>query len=426
MKICKMDSNISLKDGFPVDAQIPSNSNPSDEDEQEIPNISECHPIEESVNDPIPLEIVIKEEVPDQQESINVWHSLDIKEDDMSSISEKQDIGEHDIQKPSTKSKQEKSLQTKQCLFCSQDASDKQQEVDWNNSDSFREMVNFVLATSLKQPKLVSCNSCIQMFEMFYNFKKSCLMTLKRSTELIDRRSRKRKNSQPETTSANLNEISQHLTKTIIASSESKQLNETENCLKEPCENSESEPDTSTSTVRRKRSAKTATTFYCELCPETFRSAVKLEYHVNVHKGVKEFKCRVGCERTYYGQADRTRHEWACKKPVAKLMCDICGVILSGYGSYWMHMERHKGNEYQCEKCHMKFKLKKQLIRHALAHSDERKYECQVCHKKFKSSYANRVHQRIHTNEKPYQCKLCGERFTYHGVLKAHMERGHV
>lgn len=162
----------------------------------------------------------------------------------------------------------------------------------------------------------------------------------------------------------------------------------------------------------------------CSVCSASFKGVVQLNYHMNKHKGIKPFKCRKSCEKTFYSAMTRINHEKSCGS-VGRI-CQVCGAVLKSEGTLKNHMAYIHGHaSLPCTICSQLFKSQKALRRHVLVHSGERKHPCEVCGKAFKTNYAARVHMRIHTQEKPFQCEQCPEAFAVKCLLKAHVTRIH-
>lgn len=162
----------------------------------------------------------------------------------------------------------------------------------------------------------------------------------------------------------------------------------------------------------------------CSVCSVSFKGVVQLNYHMNKHKGVKPFKCRKQCEKTFYSAMTRINHEKSCGS--TGRVCQICGAVLKSEGTLKNHMAYIHGHaSLPCTICSQLFKSQKALRRHVLVHTGERKHPCKVCGKAFKTNYAARVHMRIHTQEKPFPCEQCPEAFAVKCLLKAHVARFH-
>ncbi|XP_034480733.1 zinc finger protein 260-like [Drosophila innubila] len=74
-------------------------------------------------------------------------------------------------------------------------------------------------------------------------------------------------------------------------------------------------------------------------------------------------------------------------------------------------MKTNGTKSHICHHCNSRFSWKSQLIRHSLAHTDERPFECPHCPLRFKTNKVLKAHIRIHTGECPYKCHLCSAKF---------------
>ncbi|XP_062540637.1 zinc finger protein 90-like [Armigeres subalbatus] len=163
----------------------------------------------------------------------------------------------------------------------------------------------------------------------------------------------------------------------------------------------------------------------CPLCTASFMDNYALKFHLNKHKGVRPFKCRKFCDKTYTSNFARIKHERRyCVKEGR--ICPICGASLKNDSTLNSHMQSLHGEaKYECKICDRKFRSQRAFYDHRRVHSDERKYACTVCDKAFKSPFALTTHKRIHTNENPFACHLCEQAFNYKVLLKTHIERYH-
>lgn len=165
--------------------------------------------------------------------------------------------------------------------------------------------------------------------------------------------------------------------------------------------------------------------FCCTICTASFLDNSGLTFHLNKHKGVRPFKCRKFCDRTYASNFTRIKHERRYCEQDGRI-CSICGASLKNEASLEGHLQSVHGEaKYSCDICGRKFRSVKICQDHKRVHSDERKYLCTVCNKGFKSPFALKTHKRIHTQERPYGCHLCEQAFNYKVLLKTHIERYH-
>lgn len=337
-----------------------------------------------------------------------------------------------------------------------------------------RKRIAFVLGVRKWGPThqhLDCCKDCKKMFDLFYDFKRSCLAALARplfllsctkkevSTEVIDLRPKnvrmkKRKQPKPESPPA----LPPSSNDNSDVEVDDEQVNPdppddvdgtmTDQSTTEEIAPNESEENTNQPKKRRKycyrckefyetealylehkptctKPARDPPPLECSLCARRFTRPDKLMYHMNKHNGVRTVPCRrEGCTKMFFDTNNRHNHEQHCGQDV-QVICSICGAIFRSKGALRAHMPSHGEPTVVCEVCNKAFHTRAKLKKHMSVHSEERRFQCKVCGKRFKSHEANRVHQRIHTQEKPYICHICGMAFTYNCLLKTHLERGH-
>nr|XP_029730977.1 zinc finger protein 2-like isoform X1 [Aedes albopictus] len=348
-----------------------------------------------------------------------------------------------------------------------------------------RNRIGFVLGVrkwGASHGQLDCCKGCKKMFDLFYEFKRSCLMALARplflmscgvdkapSSEVVDLRPRKpvkRRKKQPPSdvksdddearNDPELEESRQESPPAIPPTSSDDDSDiEVVDSVGEASETSLNVPTGNQPVPKIKPTRKThkycyrcrkffeseavflehkpsciklgkdPPTVQCSKCPQRFTRADNLTYHMNKHEGIRSVPCRrEGCTKKFFNPNMRRNHEMHCGQNVQEI-CSACGSMFRSKGALRIHMTLHDDPSFVCEVCNKAFHTKQKLKKHSAVHSDERRYQCKVCGKGFKSREANRVHQRIHTQEKPYVCHICGMAFTYNCLLKTHLERGH-
>uniref|UniRef100_A0A1Q3F3M2 C2H2-type domain-containing protein n=1 Tax=Culex tarsalis TaxID=7177 RepID=A0A1Q3F3M2_CULTA len=163
----------------------------------------------------------------------------------------------------------------------------------------------------------------------------------------------------------------------------------------------------------------------CPICGVNFKQKAKLNFHMNRHRGIKPYSCRVKCDASFYSYFVRCNHERRCGAD--PLVCTTCGVLKKTPNELEEHMTSHAAEAtIPCETCGKLFRSMRAQRKHQRVHSSERNYPCDVCGKRLKSSTALRVHRRIHTQEKPYSCTICGQGFTYKCLIKPHVAKCHL
>ncbi|KAH7713195.1 Protein ZTF-16 a [Aphelenchoides avenae] len=91
--------------------------------------------------------------------------------------------------------------------------------------------------------------------------------------------------------------------------------------------------------------------------------------------------------------------------------------------------ERHQGQMYQCDICHMQFSQKANMHRHRMRHSGVKPYQCRYCFKKFFRKDQMQEHSMTHIKTgNEFDCPLakCDGRFSQHSLLKAHLDEDHT
>ncbi|XP_018496699.1 zinc finger protein OZF [Galendromus occidentalis] len=159
--------------------------------------------------------------------------------------------------------------------------------------------------------------------------------------------------------------------------------------------------------------------YYCDQCDKMFAKKTNYKHHLKLHSGVKPYACDV-CHKKFatkqYLQIHHRSH--STDKP---FVCDICGRGFQFNHVLVDHVRTHTGETpYVCEVCGMSFKVKRTLKRHMKTHLDERPHTCDVCNRGFKVRATLREHMKTHSNEKPYQCHLCGLAYKRNVELRKH------
>lgn len=133
----------------------------------------------------------------------------------------------------------------------------------------------------------------------------------------------------------------------------------------------------------------------CHICSKSFTKASGLREHLQIHQGIKNFKCQ------YCGNRFRTRKNWK------------------------IHETLHEnGQAFTCAICLKSFTHPSNLKRHEQQlHAGTKAYSCNLCGKRFSRQNHLHVHLRAHTGEKPYQCPKCGGCFSTSSGLSKHRRK---
>lgn len=81
---------------------------------------------------------------------------------------------------------------------------------------------------------------------------------------------------------------------------------------------------------------------------------------------------------------------------------------------------------YACKMCPKTYKLKRELNRHLVSHTDKKRYQCELCDSRFQypyllSKHIKHVHQRVKYEKKyNFKCELCPREFYSRQGLENH------
>nr|XP_029730911.1 uncharacterized protein LOC109397095 [Aedes albopictus] len=281
-----------------------------------------------------------------------------------------------------------------------------------------RNRIGFVLGVrkwGASHGQLDCCKGCKKMFDLFYEFKRSCLMALARplflmscgvdkapSSEVVDLRPKKpvkrRKKQPPSDVKSNddearndpeLEELRQESPPAIpSASSDDDSDVEVVDSVGEASETSLNVPTGNQPVPKIKPTRKThkycyrcrkffeseavflehkptciklgkdPPTVQCSKCPQRFTRADNLTYHMNKHEGIRSVPCRrEGCTKKFFNPNMRRNHEMHCGQNVQEI-CSACGSMFRSKGALRIHMTLHDDPSFVCEVCNKAFHTK--------------------------------------------------------------------
>ncbi|XP_021494053.1 zinc finger protein 335 isoform X1 [Meriones unguiculatus] len=145
--------------------------------------------------------------------------------------------------------------------------------------------------------------------------------------------------------------------------------------------------------------------YLCRICGSRFLSHEDLRFHVNSHEAgdPQLFKCL---------QCNYRSRRWSSLKE---------------------HMFNHVGSKpYKCDECSYTSVYRKDVIRHAAVHSQDRKkrpdptpklssFPCPVCGRVYPMQKRLTQHMKTHSTEKPHMCDKCGKSFKKRYTFKMHL-----
>uniref|UniRef100_A0A672ZGK7 C2H2-type domain-containing protein n=1 Tax=Sphaeramia orbicularis TaxID=375764 RepID=A0A672ZGK7_9TELE len=161
--------------------------------------------------------------------------------------------------------------------------------------------------------------------------------------------------------------------------------------------------------------------FICSLCGSTFTSKSTLRSHMMLHTGEKPFKCSL-CHKCFRRRSEVKRHMriHTGERPFS---CSECSKRFSQKIDWECHMMHHTGEKpFSCSECNKRFTRKAALQRHMMLHTGEKPFSCSECSKRFTQKTGLDYHMSFHTGEKPFHCLVCHKRFRTKYRLQSHMK----
>ncbi|XP_023226573.1 zinc finger protein 850-like [Centruroides sculpturatus] len=195
--------------------------------------------------------------------------------------------------------------------------------------------------------------------------------------------------------------------------------------------------------------------FKCDICSGTYRYAFSLKRHfLRNHINYKYLSkadisnCNINVslisdnnKRLNNSQQDNSAEGSLIQEPGDALVensqitfpslysCYLCCEYFHNKIDLKNHIENHsvvvKQKEFKCDKCDIKFTLKKNLLRHVAAHNSEKSFICKYCGKQFLTLASQKKHERIHEGKKSYRCIYCTLIFSCNNDLIEHIQNHH-
>ncbi|ESN94199.1 hypothetical protein HELRODRAFT_68975, partial [Helobdella robusta] len=175
----------------------------------------------------------------------------------------------------------------------------------------------------------------------------------------------------------------------------------------------------------RKRCQYTNKIYTCSTCGKVYNHRSSYYRHKASHKG-SQFECEV-CGLKFTRADSKKRHldRKRCQYTDKIYACSTCGKVYSHRSSYYRHKASHKKRQFECEVCGMKFtradSKKRHLDRNRCQYTNKI-YACGTCGKVYnhRSSY---YRQNASHKGNQFECGVCGMKFTRADIKKRHLER---
>ncbi|XP_071179916.1 zinc finger protein 665-like [Mytilus edulis] len=160
-------------------------------------------------------------------------------------------------------------------------------------------------------------------------------------------------------------------------------------------------------------------TFTCNLCLKTLRTKAGLESHMQIHSG--HFQCST-CSKTFVSQHRLTRHETLHDK--GNFNCEVCAHVCTTKRYLIQHMRKeHDDQREVCYECGIFFESLTDKNQHMLTHKTGHcsNFICPKCGKTFELLRYLKNHNKQSHKGNEEICKVCSTFFDTKDDLRKHM-----
>lgn len=163
--------------------------------------------------------------------------------------------------------------------------------------------------------------------------------------------------------------------------------------------------------------------FCCDLCGSKFKTRQEIKVHVLRHKGLWQYST----VQRLYPMKTRVKKERVIKIPdeLKPYRCEYegCQRRFKVHSQLIDHVNVHLGiKPFKCDYCSETFRAKNALTTHQKIHTDPYKHWCHVCQRTFATKNALQDHNDSHHDLLPYCCSYCQQTFRFKKQLIAHIE----
>ena len=138
----------------------------------------------------------------------------------------------------------------------------------------------------------------------------------------------------------------------------------------------------------------------------------------------EKFPCSL-CKKFFLSKSAQQAHIKFVHQKINLLYCPYLNCKKSFNNKYRLeiHINKHKGLKlFKCKICNRQFTEQGTLIRHYVTHNEEKPFMCNICFYKSKTNSQMRHHYKfIHNDEKYYKCKFCDKKYCKKAELKHHL-----
>ncbi|XP_055846326.1 zinc finger protein 107-like [Episyrphus balteatus] len=162
--------------------------------------------------------------------------------------------------------------------------------------------------------------------------------------------------------------------------------------------------------------------FVCEQCGKVLATVNTLKNHLYLHTNQELPHECPQCQKRYITKSLLRRH--LDRNVCINYICPYCGVKQKSQKDLKRHMITHsKDKKYPCRLCDLVFYSYGKINKHMqTVHEINKDFTCLYCGKSFSTAEARKHHEIIHTGEKPFGCVICHKKFSRIATLRRHQK----
>ncbi|OWF44053.1 uncharacterized protein LOC110458823 [Mizuhopecten yessoensis] len=228
-------------------------------------------------------------------------------------------------------------------------------------------------------------------------------------------------------TDASKIQSSTNSTEKDLHDSQKEQISESSTEVKIKEENlTEESPDDEMQSASDKPLPSKAGLYKCNICYKLFDEIEALKLHTQDHPkvlDVKGFSCD-RCHMRFTYKQNLVRHQMVHEGETERLAKSSPTTPVKTKSKLVEKKVPVVGKPFKCPRCPMKFKYTTNLERHEALHFADRSFICSYCGKGFPSATNMKKHEHIHLGSR-VPCKYCTAVFVHVGSLRKHIRLEH-